>query len=336
MDMAATLASGAALLLAWLGSACGTALALPYLQRHGPVDPVTRRSSHSRPTPRGGGLGLLCGLVPAWIVIALQAQRLEATAPLLCGLGAVAAVSWLDDVRSRPAWLRLLVQSAAVVAGLQSLPDGTAVFQGLLPVGADRLVTGILWLWFINAYNFMDGIDGLTAAETISIGLGLLLAANLAQIPGPLAGWGAVLAGAALGFLPWNWHPARLFLGDVGSISLGFLVGWLLVLMAAEGAWAPALILPAFYLVDATITLLRRIATGHSPFSPHRTHAYQRAAARMPHHHVVLRVILGNSLLLGLASYAALRPGASLPMLLAAAAVAGALYLWLQRPVRAN
>ncbi|WP_114395926.1 glycosyl transferase [Oleisolibacter albus] len=274
-------------------------------------------------------MGLLCGLVPAWIVVALHAQRMGAVAPLLCGVGAVALVSWLDDLRSRPAWLRLLVQTAAVAAGLQSLPDGTAVFQGLLPVGADRLLTGILWLWFINAYNFMDGIDGLTAAETISIGLGLMLVANLASIPGPLAGWGAVLAGAALGFLPWNWHPARLFLGDVGSISLGFLVGWLLVLTAAEGAWAPALILPAFYLVDATITLLRRMATGHSPLVPHRTHAYQRAAVRMPHHHVVLRIILGNSLLLGLASYAALWPGAWLSMLMGAAVIAAALYLWL-------
>ena len=136
---------------------------------------------------------------------------------------------------------------------------------------------GLGWVWFINLFNFMDGIDGISGVECLGIGLGVAVIAALDGVPSGHGSLGICLAAAAAGFLIWNWHPAKVFMGDVGSVPLGFLIGWLLLDMAAAGAWAPAVILPAYYLADATITLLRRLLRGAAPWQAHRDHFYQQA-----------------------------------------------------------
>src|SRR5262249_14823731 len=157
---------------------------------------------------------------------------------------------------------------------------------------------------------FMDGIDGITAVETVTLALGVSAVAMLglhhdARIAMPAL----ALAAGALGFLRWNWPRASIFLGDVGSVPLGFLSGWLLLLLARHGEWAPALILPLYYLADATITLLRRIAAGERFWEAHRSHFYQRALTPDRNHSAVLLLIIGaNAALLLLSLFALIAP----------------------------
>ncbi|MEA2754431.1 MAG: hypothetical protein QOJ54_720, partial [Aliidongia sp.] len=209
-------------------------------------------------------------------------------------------------------------------------PGGEPVFQGLLAPGPDLLATALLWLWFVNLFNFMDGIDGITASETVMIGLGVaviaLVAADYQSGALPL---GLAIAAAALGFLAWNWQPAKLFLGDVGSIPLGYLLGWLLLALARTGAWAPALILPLYYLTDATLTLAYRLLRGRRVWEAHREHFYQRAIQRgLSHAAVVLRIAAANLALVLLALLATEWP---LPALAGSIVVVAALLVWLLR-----
>jgi UDP-N-acetylmuramyl pentapeptide phosphotransferase/UDP-N-acetylglucosamine-1-phosphate transferase len=243
-------------------------------------------------------------LLPAWALLVLLGAAPVATIAAVLGAGGLALVSFADDLRSLPPLTRLLAQLVAVAGGLAVLPGAGAVFQGLLPPALDLVLAGLLWIWFVNLYNFMDGIDGITGAETAFLGAGLAFAAFINR---ELAGTGQVALGvvtaaAALGFLRWNWHPARIFLGDVGSVPLGYLLGWLLLASAASGAWKAALILPGYYLADATWTLARRALRGARIWEPHREHLYQRAVQRgLSHAAVVKRILALNVVLLGLA-----------------------------------
>ena len=121
----------------------------------------------------------------------------------------------------------------------------------------------------------MDGIDGIAGIQTLSIGLGIYIIGAINMPFDASHGQALVLAAAAIGFLAWNWHPARIFLGDVGSIPMGFLVGWLLLNLASNGFWQAALILQFYYLVDSTLTLIKRIMKGMVVWQPHKEHFYQ-------------------------------------------------------------
>ncbi len=235
------------------------------------LDRPNERSAHTTPTPRGGGIAILAVLLPAWALIE------PALWPLL-GAGVIlGAVGWWDDLKGLAPWPRLIVQGLAVGLGLWQLGPVT---QGLLPAPLDLALAGIAWLWFVNLFNFMDGIDGIAGVEAVSIGLGLAVIGLWFANFGDLAALAIALVGAALGFLYWNWHPAKLFLGDVGSQSLGYLIGFLLLRTAAQGAWAAALILPLYFLVDASWTLLRRALAGENIMAAHAQHVYQQAVRR--------------------------------------------------------
>jgi UDP-N-acetylmuramyl pentapeptide phosphotransferase/UDP-N-acetylglucosamine-1-phosphate transferase len=156
----------------------------------------------------------------------------------------------------------------------------------------------LLWAWFINLYNFMDGIDGITGVETIAIGLGIVAVTRFAGDDSDLALPALALAAGTLGFLRWNWPRASIFLGDVGSVPLGFVTGWLLLVLATRGWFAPALILPLYYLADATVTLLRRIARRERFWQAHRSHFYQRALGANNDHRTVLILIIGGNVAL--------------------------------------
>lgn len=323
----------ATLLLPWLATLGLTGFVLAELRRRQVLDRPNHRSSHTAPTPRGGGWGLLPPLWIAWGVVAWAEGDLDRAWPVLLASIPLALISWADDVKAVAALPRFAAQGLAVAAGLAAMPPEALVFQGLLPLPADRLLAGFAWLWFVNLYNFMDGIDGITGVQTAAIGVGIALVALAAGTEGPLVPYGMALAGCAIGFLAWNWRPAKVFLGDVGSVTLGYLAGWLLLSAAADGLWLPALLLPLYYLVDATVTLLRRLLRGERVWQAHRQHFYQRAVDRgVGHDRVVLAIALTNAALAAVAIAAAAdwRPAPlAIPPLLA-------LLAWMARPAEAR
>ena len=146
-----------------------------------------------------------------------------------------------------------------------------------LPYWLERALLGLAVLWFVNLVNFMDGIDWMTVAEVVPLTAGLVLFGLMGALPRDATVVALALCGAMIGFAPFNRPVARLFLGDVGSLPIGLLLGWLLVLLAGGGHLAAALLLPLYYLADATITLLRRLANGEPVMQAHRSHFYQRA-----------------------------------------------------------
>ena len=198
------------------------------------------------------------------------------------------------------------------------------VFQGFLPGVMDTVAAAVLWMWFVNLFNFMDGVDGIAGTETASVCFGLVFVAAIVGSDGGPAILSAIVVGAAVGFLWWNRPPARIFLGDVGSVPLGFLLGWLLLDAAARGEWAAALILPLYYLADATLTLLRRLLRGARVWEAHREHFYQQAVRDgRGHGAVLIAVCLVNIILVVLA--AAATAGWPGPALIAAAVVVAGL-----------
>ena len=263
-----------------------TGLVRLWLLRRQILDRPNERSAHAVPVPRGGGIATLLVLLPAWLYV-------ESTLwPILAAALLLAAAGWWDDVKGLGAWPKLACQVVAVAAGLYFLGPITG---GLLPVPLDLALAGIAWLWFVNLYNFMDGIDGIAGVEAISIGLGLAVIGLWFASFGDLAALGVALSGTTLGFLFWNWHPAKLFLGDVGSQALGFMIGFLLLRMAAEGGWAAALILPLYFLADATWTLAKRLKAGENVMQAHAQHIYQEAVRRGRNHaQVATAVLVGN------------------------------------------
>jgi UDP-N-acetylmuramyl pentapeptide phosphotransferase/UDP-N-acetylglucosamine-1-phosphate transferase len=290
-------------LLCFVVSLAATGGVLLWLRHRQILDEPNHRSSHTSPTPRGGGLALVPVLALAWVVIAILGMAPLATLAVVALALALAFLCWLDDLGGLPVLQRFGAQVVAILIGLFFVQGGGHVFQGLLPVALDYAATALIWLWFVNLFNFMDGIDGITGGQTVAIGFGVALVGFLSLDPnGGTLPLGLSLGAVALGFLGWNWAPAKLFLGDVGSIPLGFLAGWLLLGMAGEGHWAPALILPLYYLVDATVTLLRRAARFERVWRAHREHFYQRAVqSGLGHGAVVLRILAANLVLVGLA-----------------------------------
>jgi Fuc2NAc and GlcNAc transferase len=307
-----------------------------FAEKRSLLDHPNRRSSHSSPVPRGGGLAIVI-TVFGYLIVAGILGQLDWNIVIGMGGGglAVAGVGWADDIRSLSASVRLVVHFAAAtwavqwIGGFPSLNTGEAVVR----MGFGGSVLAVIGLvWAINLFNFMDGIDGIAAIETISIGMlgGVLFLLRGDSQWAPLS---FVLAAAALGFLKWNWSPARIFLGDVGSGFLGFMIGAIAISSERSGSvpflvWA---ILFAAFIVDATVTLFRRIPRGDWRHA-HRSHAYQRAVQSGLSHARVSLGFAGFNLFLGLLAVMAVRhPGLTVALLLAAVASGLAMYLLIER-----
>jgi UDP-N-acetylmuramyl pentapeptide phosphotransferase/UDP-N-acetylglucosamine-1-phosphate transferase len=303
----------------------------PLFLRHAMARP-NARSSHHIPTPQGGGAAVVVAtLVVAWGAIALTPTFLQGQGGQLVSMTAavllLAVVGAIDDMHALPAAARLLVQCIAVGAVIIALPDE---FRVLPQVSwwIERACFLLGGVWLVNLVNFMDGIDWMTVAEFVPVTgalavLGLVGAIDL--LPALLA---AALLGGVLGFAPFNKPVARLFLGDVGSLPLGLLLGWLLLQLAGRGHLAAAIILTLYYLADATITLARRIARREPIWQAHRTHFYQRATDNgLTVSQIVSRVFLVNLVLAGLALVSVEAPGIVVPVM--ALAAAGAIVAWL-------
>jgi UDP-N-acetylmuramyl pentapeptide phosphotransferase/UDP-N-acetylglucosamine-1-phosphate transferase len=240
-------------------------------------------------------------------------------------------LSWIDDRRQLSAAIRLGAQALAVALCLASLPPDARVLP-ILPPMFERLLLGLAWLWFINLFNFMDGIDGLAGSETIAVALGYLALLTYAGLEDPFWRLALVIAASAAGYLFWNWPPARVFMGDAGSIPLGFLLGWLMLDLALHGQWAAGLILPLYFVADATFTLLARAYRGEKLWQAHRQHFYQRAVlGGATPTGVVCRVGATNVMLIVLAFVSLRHP---VPALVAAAAIVAGLLRHLESLAR--
>lgn len=261
------------------------------------VDRPNERSLHREPTPRIGGLGLLAGALVAMAVAGATAGLWIAAIAIV-----LAAVSALDDAESLPVATRLGVHLGAAVLAVAIIgpPDGPAVGGGL----AITILALLAIAWMANLFNFMDGADGL-AGSMASIGFAALaLAAHHAGAPDLVVPCAAIAA-ASLGFLAFNFPPAKVFMGDAGSVPLGFLagaLGWQGALQGAWPAWFPVLVFSPF-IVDATLTLARRLAARESVWKAHRSHYYQRLVLGGWSHR---RLVLAQWVLMGAAAASAI------------------------------
>jgi len=255
MEWVAALALPAAIAATVIVLAMRTAL------RNRLIDRPNERSLHVEPTPRLGGLGVMAGsLACAAFFGTTLHHAVLACALLLC------VVSALDDWRSLPVAVRLSAHLAAAL-----------VVAAMTTTGAWIVVIALGIVWSANLYNFMDGADGL-AGLMATVGFGALAFAAASSGSTPLALVCACIASAAGGFLAFNFPPARVFMGDAGSVPLGFLAASLGVAGTVEGAWPswfPLLVFSPF-IVDATVTLVRRVVRGERAWIAHREHAYQR------------------------------------------------------------
>lgn len=271
-----------------LGLALISALVVRLMIAHPILDHPNARSSHSRPTPRGGGLGIVVAFTLGMGVLYWQAEYARLPGPQFLGvIGAalaIAAVSLWDDARDLRFALKLAAQALAALVAIGSgleLQRLAVPGFGIVQLGALGPLLTLFWiLGCTNAVNFMDGLDGLVGGTVF---LALLILCAIAESQG---GWfvylaSLMLAAGLLGFLPFNLHPARIFMGDVGSQFLGFMVAILAVAAARFDAaevtfmLVPLLLFGLFF--DAAFTLMRRAAMGLNITAAHRTHLYQMA-----------------------------------------------------------
>lgn len=326
-----------------LATLVGSLLLTGWMRRvalsRGLLDVPNARSSHEIPTPRGGGVAIVVAASAGFCLLG-AAHRLDFNllSALLGGGLAVAVVGFIDDHRPLPASVRLLMHAAAAIwalfwlGGLPPLRIGGHVVQ----LGFGGYVLGCLGIvWTLNLFNFMDGIDGIAASEALFIGIGGALLASLSGVSGVSLGVDLIFAAACGGFLFHNWPPARIFMGDVGSGFVGYVIAVLALASARQdssAAWE-WLLLGAVFFVDATVTLVRRVARGERAQDAHRSHAYQWLARRWKsHRRVTLTTIVINvGWCLPCALFATLYPeravwilAAALAPLAAAVAYAGA------------
>ena len=319
----------AVVLLAAIAISAGLILALrPLLVRYALARP-NARSSHAAPTPQGGGIAVVtAALASLWLGAALAGLAGEAQlAGLTLAAAILALIGAVDDVRGLGPVPRLLVQAVAVGVVIATLPSEVRIVP-LLPRALEWVLLLVGGVWFVNLVNFMDGIDWMTVAETVPIAAGAALLGLIGAVPLSAVLVALALLGATIGFAPFNRPVARLFLGDVGSLPIGLMLGWILMILASRGHLAAALLLPLYYLADATITLARRLARREAVWQAHRTHFYQRATdGGFAVTEIVVRVFVLNIALATLALVSAIEP--DLRVDLATLALGGALVAWL-------
>jgi UDP-GlcNAc:undecaprenyl-phosphate GlcNAc-1-phosphate transferase len=259
------------LLVAALVAAVSTGLAIPLLRLAGVVDIPNSRSSHHTSVPRGGGVGVFAGLASAVAVVGVRSDE----ALLIIGAALIAgALGFLDDARSLPVFARL-----AVLAALAVVVAGWLTSQHVSHLGLASLVAvaGAIWLMgYVNAFNFMDGINGISGLSAVVAGGWYAWLGHHYDQPA-IAVVGLALAGASAGFLPWNLPKARVFLGDAGSYCIGMAVGCTCLVAVLDGIplWVAAAPL-AIQLADTAWALVKRLSRGDSWCVAHREHVYQR------------------------------------------------------------
>lgn len=275
--MGTSLVALLAFMSATVGCAALTWALMPLLARYALARP-NARSSHKIPTPQGAGIAVVAAtLVVTTFSVGPTTPAFLGLIPLFVAAIVIGIVGAVDDIRPIPVLPRFALQALCVGAVVLTLPSDQQIIPAL-PLWLERAALLIGGLWFVNLVNFMDGLDWMTVAEGVPVTAALVvlgLLGALTQSPMLLA---AALGGALLGFAPFN-RPgaAKVFLGDVGSLPIGLLLGWCLLQLALQGHVAAALLLPLYYLADSTLTLLRRMMRREPFWQAHRWHFYQRA-----------------------------------------------------------
>ncbi|QDW39736.1 glycosyltransferase family 4 protein [Bradyrhizobium sp. KBS0727] len=266
----------AAILAVVLSSAVTWAIR-PLMLRHALAKP-NARSSHRIPTPQGAGIAVIAAtLIVAGAVMAFAGTSAVKIPVIVFGATLfIAAVGLADDVHSIPVLPRLLLQAASVAVIVFTAPESLRIID-TLPLWFERGLVLLAGVWFVNLVNFMDGLDLMTAAEAVPISAAIALLGWLGEVPASTTILAAALCGALLGFTPFNRPVAKIFLGDVGSLPIGLLLGWCLLQLAWHQQLAACLLLPLYYLTDATVTLARRMIRREPFWAAHRSHYYQRA-----------------------------------------------------------
>jgi UDP-N-acetylmuramyl pentapeptide phosphotransferase/UDP-N-acetylglucosamine-1-phosphate transferase len=330
MTVSEMLPALSAIVVAAILSACMILAIRPLLLRHALAKP-NARSSHQVPTPQGAGIAVMVATLAVAGAIIAWLGSIGADFPIVV-FGAtafIALVGATDDIKTIQVIPRLILQALAVAAVLVATSGHLRIIPAV-PVWIEQAVLFLAGLWFVNLVNFMDGIDWITVAEVVPVTAALVLLGALGDLPLAATIAAAALGGAIIGFAPFNRPVAKIFLGDVGSLPIGLLLGWCLLELAHRGHLVAALLLPLYYLADATVTLLRRLARHEPVWIAHRTHFYQRATDNGLS---VLRVV-GEvfALNVGLAALAIASTVTASPMiriaLLLAGSVAAALLMW--------
>lgn len=312
---------------------------IAYLERKAVLDMPNARSSHSVPTPRGGGW-LAMGLPLVALILFTAFSPLAAPLQLsLAALGAalilLMVISGLDDKISLSPRQRLIAHVTAAALIVLTLPESVRVFPALpLPAEQGVLILGTVWM--INLTNFIDGINGITAANALSLALGLAMAACLMPAHPTLVVLSlsaALIAGGMGGFLYWNVPAARVFLGDAGSVPLGLWQAYALIFIAAIFGLVPALLLCLYPLLDATVTLIKRAARREKIWEAHRSHFYQQAVQNGRSHARTSALIFGfNLMCVALTAVSILHPALEYPAIGLGIILFGALARHFTRP----
>ena len=267
------------------------------------------RSSHSSAIPIGAGI-VVISIILFFLFSYTLVHYLIFDNFLFSNLGIFIAllsltiISWKDDLIQLSAFYRLVFHFFAASIGVSCLSEPGIVFQGILPVYLDTAVTILLWVWIINLTNFMDGIDGMTGTQSIFIFFGsfliILLFGKSVELSNNffILAFLSIITCSIIGFLLWNWYPAKIFLGDVGSIPIGFLLGWIIFELATMEIWHASILLPMYYFFDTTLTLINRIVKKEKIFEAHRSHFYQKACNFNKHSKIVFFISILNTILL--------------------------------------
>ena len=264
-----------AIVAAAIISAGLTAAIRPLLLKHALAKP-NARSSHRIPTPQGAGIAVIAATLLVTVAIMADASHVNIPIAVFGATLFIAIVGFADDLKSIPVLARLLLQGVAVGAIVFTAPDDLRIISAC-PLWIERGLILLAGLWFVNLVNFMDGLDWMTVAEIVPVTSALVVLGSLGDFPLSPALVAAALCGAMIGFAPFNRPVATIFLGDVGSLPIGLLVGWCLLQLGSHHHLSAALLLPLYYLADASVTLMRRVLRREPFWAAHRSHFYQRA-----------------------------------------------------------
>lgn len=250
----------------------------PLLARHLLSHP-NERSSHVAATPEGAGLGVMTALLVVCTALLLFTPLPPPSlVPVLVGAAVLTVVGALDDAHALAVSWRLLAQMLVALGVVFALPQDFRLLPDLLPLGVERALLVLGVVGFVNAVNFLDGLDWMTVAQVVPMTLGVAILCGLGVVPETIGLLALALLGATLGFAVFNKHPAQIFLGDAGSLPIGLVLAYMLIYVA-EAHIVSSILLALYTLADSVLTFSRRLANGERVFSAHRSHFYQRAVA---------------------------------------------------------
>ena len=281
---------------------------IPVLKYLNAIDTPNDRSSHTRPTPKGIGIAIIISLIFLQFLFSIELDILF----IIC-LISLTVISFINDYKQLSAIFRLIFQSIIIYIILYFWPplQNISLFNYLIPIWLENIFLFFAFLWFINLFNFMDGIDGITGIQCLIISIGTITVLSLfnktSEFDLFLCGF---ISGSSAAFLLWNWHPAKVFLGDAGSIPLGFINFILMLILCKNNLWFVAIILNSYYLCDSTYTLLKRIKMKKKPWEAHKDHFYQFPIQKGVKHSTVSSFILLHGMLMIILSISTIiKPG---------------------------